>query len=179
VSELRSSFTGEIEVEASDGPERSITPFSMISRKGKYGIRALLYIARQPASVPVSTEQIASSEGIPRKFLEAIMLDLKLGGLVHSSRGKGGGYTLQKNPKRITIGQILCAVDGPIAPVPCVSATSYAPCTDCPEESTCSVRLVMLEVREAISRVVDLKTLEALQEETSARAPHDSHSFQI
>jgi len=151
----------------------------MISRKGKYGIRALLYIARQPESCPVSVEQIASSEGIPRKFLEAIMLELKLGGLVHSSRGKGGGYTLQKTPKRITIGQIIRAVDGPIAPVPCVSATAYAPCTDCPEESTCAVRLVMLEVREAISRVVDLKTLEALLEEADVLAPSDSHSFHI
>jgi Rrf2 family protein len=151
----------------------------MISRKGKYAIRALLYLAGQSASVPVSVEQIASAEGISRKFLESIMLDLKLSGLVRSSRGKKGGYTLQRTPARITIGQIIRAVDGSIAPVPCVSATSYAPCEDCPEESTCAVRLVMLEVREAISRVIDLKTLEALQEETAARSPHGSLTFQI
>jgi Rrf2 family protein len=152
----------------------------MISRKGKYAIRALLYIARQSGRVsPISVEQIATAEGISHKFLEAIMVDLKVGGVVSSTRGKGGGYTLQKPARRITIGEIIRAVDGPIAPVSCVSVSAYAPCVDCPDESACSVRLVMLEVREAISRVVDLKSLEALMEESIARTSQDSHTFQI
>jgi Rrf2 family protein len=142
----------------------------MISRKGKYAIRAMLFLAREYGK-QVNVERIASSEGMPRKFLEAIMLDLKVAGMVHSSRGKFGGFTLQKHPSQITIGNIIRAVEGSIAPVSCVSSSAYAPCSDCPSEDLCAVRLVMLDLHAAISRVVDLKTLDVLLRESEDLVP--------
>ena len=132
----------------------------MVSRKGKYAIRSALYLARHYGEGPVSVEKIAEVEGISRKFLETIMQELKNGGLLQSQRGKKGGYTLRESPGEITLGRIIRLIDGPLAPVRCVSATAYSPCPDCPSEQECHIRLVMKEVREAISRVLDLKTLE-------------------
>lgn len=132
----------------------------MISRKSKYAIRAALFLARNHGKSPVSVEKIASAEKISKKFLEAIMLDLKLGGLLHSQRGKRGGYVLNDSPDKITLGRIIRTIDGPLAPVRCVSVTAYKACEDCLDEATCPIRLVMKEVRESISRVLDLKTLD-------------------
>ena len=132
----------------------------MVSRKGKYAIRSALYLARHHGKGPITVEAISRAEGISHKFLETIMQELKNGGLLHSHRGKRGGYTLRQSPQKITIGRILRLIDGPLAPVRCVSATAYAPCPDCPNEKSCNIRLVMKEVREAISRVLDIKTLE-------------------
>jgi Rrf2 family protein len=151
----------------------------MVSRKGKYAIRAVLYLAREYGKKPAPVERIASAEGMPRKFLEAIMLDLKVAGVLHSSRGKHGGYTLQKAPSKTTIGRIIRAVEGPIAPVSCVSATAYAPCADCPNEASCSVRLVMLEVQASVSRVIDSKTIEMLLRESESLAPAAAPDFHI
>lgn len=134
----------------------------MVSRKGKYAIRSALYLARHYGEGPVTVETIAESEGISRKFLETIMQELRNGGLLQSQRGKRGGYTLRQSPQKITIGRIIRVIDGPLAPVRCVSATAYAPCPDCPNEKNCNIRSVMKEVREAISRVLDLKTLEQI-----------------
>lgn len=133
---------------------------AMISRKGKYAIRSALYLARHYGSGPISVEKISDDEGISRKFLETIMQELKNGGLLHSHRGKRGGYVLRQHPQKITIGRIIRLIDGPLAPVRCVSATAYAPCSDCPSEKNCNIRFMMKEVREAISRVLDLKTLD-------------------
>jgi Rrf2 family protein len=131
----------------------------MISRKSKYAIRAALFLARHHGKSPVSVEKIASAEKISRKFLETIMLDLKVSGLLHSQRGKQGGYVLSEPPDRITLGRIIRTIDGPLAPVRCVSVTAYKACEDCLDEVTCPIREVMKDVREAISRVLDLKTL--------------------
>jgi Rrf2 family protein len=143
----------------------------MISRKGKYAIRSALYLARHHGHGPVTVETISKAEGISRKFLETIMQELKNGGLLHSHRGKRGGYTLRQSPQKITIGRIIRLIDGPISPVRCVSTSAYAPCADCPDEKQCNIRMVMNEVREAISRVVDLKTLEQTLHDCETRNP--------
>jgi Rrf2 family protein len=143
----------------------------MISRKGKYAIRAMLFLAREFGKGPANVERIASSEGMPKKFLEAIMLDLKVAGVVQSLRGKSGGFRLQKSPSQITVGSIIRAVEGSIAPVTCVSSSAYAPCSDCPDEALCAVRLVMLDLHSAIGRVVDLKTLDVLLRESEQLVP--------
>jgi Rrf2 family protein len=134
----------------------------MVSRKGKYAIRSALYLARRYGQGPVPVETISKDEGISRKFLETIMQELRKAGVFHSLRGKRGGYILRRPPQKITLGQIIRLIDGPLAPVRCVSATSYAPCADCPSEKRCRIRSVMKEVREAISRVLDMKTLKQL-----------------
>jgi Rrf2 family protein len=134
----------------------------MISRKGKYALRSALYLARYYGRGPIPVQEISVKEGISHKFLETIMGEMKNGGVLQSHRGKQGGYTLRHPPNKITIGRILRLIDGSLAPVKCVSATAYSPCVDCPNEKTCHVRLVMKNVRESISRVLDLKTLDQL-----------------
>lgn len=142
----------------------------MISRKGKYAIRSTLYLARQHGSGPVPVKTIASAEGIPRKFLERIMQELKNGGLLHSHRGNRGGYTLRQPPDKVTIGRIIRLIDGTLSPVQCVSSTAYSPCSDCPSEKGCRIRPMMKNVGEAISRVLDLKTVEQLMREGDSEA---------
>ena len=141
----------------------------MLSQRCRYALKALINLARA-GGAPRGVSLIAAEENIPRKFLEAIMSDLRRSGLVESTRGKSGGYKLICSPGRLTIGQIIRAVDGPIAPTRCVSASAYAKCDDCPDEMMCAIRPLMQEVREAISRAVDLKTLEALARETDGRS---------
>ena len=143
----------------------------MISRKGKYAIRAALFLAREHGKSPVSVGQIAAAEKISRKFLEAIMLDLKVGGLVHSRRGKHGGYVLNEPPNKLTLGRIIRVIDGPLAPVRCVSETAYKACEDCRDEATCPIRMVMKHVREAISRVLDTETLDEILGATKRLKP--------
>src|SRR6266550_6167225 len=137
----------------------------MISRKGKYAIRAVLYLAQRYGEGPIPIEEIASAEKISRKFLETILLELRYAGVLDSKRGKGGGYLLRETPSRLTVGRIIRVVEGPLSPVDCVSRSAYRPCADCLDESSCRIRLVMKEVRDAISRVLDRKTLAALVEE--------------
>jgi Rrf2 family protein len=150
----------------------------MISRKSKYAIRAALFLAHRYGTSPVSVEKIASAEKISKKFLETIMLDLKLGGLLHSQRGKYGGYTLNEPPHQITLGRIIRTIDGPLAPVRCVSVTAYKACEDCLDEVTCPIRMVMKDVREAISRVLDLKTLDEVLR-AGKRLKVDGRVFEI
>ena len=134
----------------------------MLTRKSKYGLKAALYLAGQVGRGPVSISEIAECEGLPRKFLEAILLDMKRQGLLHSKKGKGGGYLFVRKPEEITVGQIIRALDGPLALIPCVSQTAYAPCEECVDEATCGVRLAMKEVRDATARILDQTTLSAL-----------------
>lgn len=149
----------------------------MISRKGKYAVRAALYLAQRYGNGVTPIAEIATAEKISRKFLESILLTLKNEGILESTRGKGGGYALQESPERITIGQIIRLVEGPLAPVSCVSRSGYRPCPECPDEATCPIRLVMKEVRDAISQVLDQKTLASLAEEV--RRPHDTDWFMV
>jgi Rrf2 family protein len=149
----------------------------MISRKGKYAIRAVLYLAQRYGEGPIPIEEIASAEKISRKFLETILLELRYGGILESRRGKGGGYVLNEPPNKVTVGRIIRIIDGPLSPVDCVSQSAYRPCPDCPDERTCRIRIVMKEVREAISKVLDVKTLAQLVEE--GQVPHTSDWFMV
>jgi Rrf2 family protein len=149
----------------------------MISRKGKYAIRAALYLAERYGDGPTPIEEIASAEKISRKFLETVVLELRYAGILESRRGKGGGSSLSKPPAKVTIGRIIRATDGPLSPVDCVSQSAYRPCPDCPDERTCRIRVVMKEVRDAVSKVLERKTLVQLVEES--KAPHSADWFMV
>lgn len=131
----------------------------MLSKKAQYGLRALLALARENHQNPVLISDLARHEGIPRKFLELILLELKNQGILQSRKGKGGGYFLGKPPQAITVGQVIRILDGPLAPLPCVSQTAYHKCDDCENENTCGVRIVMKEVRDETARILDGTTL--------------------
>ncbi|MGE5073715.1 MAG: RrF2 family transcriptional regulator [Anaerolineae bacterium] len=128
-----------------------------LSKRGEYGLRAMIMLAKPgPDGRPqtVQIREISEHEQIPAKFLEQILLALKNAGLLHSKMGVGGGYHLAKPPTEISLGAIIRVLDGPLAPVKCVSQMAYEPC-GCPDEETCGLRLVMGDVRNALSRVLD------------------------
>lgn len=131
----------------------------MLSRKSKYGLKALLMLAEEAGRGPVLVSDLADRDAIPKKFLEAILLDLKRHGLVESKKGKGGGYFLRRGPAEVTFGDVIRALEGPLALVPCVSQTAYMGCAECVDEHTCGVRLAMKEVRDATARILDNTTL--------------------
>ena len=131
----------------------------MLSRRSKYGLKALLVLAREGVDRPVLIADLAERDAIPRKFLEAILLDLKRHGVVQSRKGKGGGYFLRRRPEQITFGEVIRILEGPLALVPCVSKTAYTTCAECVDERTCGVRLAMKDVRDATSRILDHLTL--------------------
>ncbi|SRR5690606_23807564 len=130
----------------------------MISQKAKYAIRALLALA-QLESGSVSAAELAERERIPRKFLEHILADLKRDGIVQSRRGAMGGYSLLKPADMITFGHVLRLIDGPIAPLPCLSRIAYRRCEDCLDESNCHVRRVFAKVANAARAVLDQTTI--------------------
>ena len=102
---------------------------------------------------------LADRDAIPKKFLEAILLELKRNGVVDSRKGKGGGYFLRRKPEEITFGAVIRVLEGPLAWVPCVSQTAYMTCAECVDEKTCGVRVAMKEVRDATARILDNTTL--------------------
>lgn len=130
----------------------------MISHKAKYALRALVALAEAEGNSLVISE-IARRQRIPKKFLEQILLELKHEGIVASRRGKVGGYMLLRRPEQITYGEILRLVDGPIAPLPCLSRTAYQRCADCGGEESCEVRRVFARVAEASRAVLDRTTI--------------------
>ena len=130
----------------------------MLTNKGKYGLKAMLHLARLRDGEIAQVAQIAKANNIPKKFLDQILADLRRVGLVHSKKGKAGGYALAKPANEIPVGQIIRAIDGPIAPFLCASVTAYRPCDDCDEE-VCAVRKLMLQARNALARVLDTQTL--------------------
>ncbi|NDF12271.1 MAG: Rrf2 family transcriptional regulator [Proteobacteria bacterium] len=130
----------------------------MLSMKAKYAIRALIVLAKNPNKT-LQTKTIAKDADAPQKFLETILLDLKNHGIVASKRGVFGGYYLSHAPKDILVGNIIRIIDGPLAPIRCASITAYQKCDDCVDEKTCEIRKVMLEVRNAISGVLDDRSL--------------------
>lgn len=134
----------------------------MISKKTKYGLKALSHIARQEGKM-VSVGTIAQSENIPHKFLESILLLLRKSGFLGSKKGKGGGYYLLKEASDIRMVDIMRILEGPIAPVACVSLNYYEKCEDCPDESTCSLNKLMIQVRDANLTVFRNTTLEDLK----------------
>ncbi|MEY2845072.1 MAG: hypothetical protein RL076_618 [Chloroflexota bacterium] len=130
-----------------------------LSKRGEYGLRAMIQLANMPTDAAMmQIKQIATLEHIPVKFLEQIMLALKNAGLLHSKKGVGGGYYLAKPANQITLGKIVRVLDGPLAPIGCVSQMAYEPC-NCPDEATCKLRGVMGNVRNAISDILDQTTL--------------------
>lgn len=132
----------------------------MLSKKTKYGLKALTYIANQKHSDPIGISEIAESENISRKFLESILLSLKNSGFLKSKKGKQGGYYLNRPASEITMANILRVLEGPIAMLPCVSLNFYEKCEDCPDENTCTVHKLMLEVRNSTLEILGGKTLE-------------------
>jgi Rrf2 family protein len=131
----------------------------MLSKKSKYGLKAMLVLAKEYGQGPVLISDLAQREGIPRKFLELILLELKNQGLLQSKKGKGGGYFLGREPHLISVGHVVRVLDGPIAPLPCVSKTAYMRCRECRDERSCGIRLVMKEVRDATAKIMDSTTL--------------------
>lgn len=138
----------------------------MISQKAKYALRALLELASADDGEALLINDIAKRQRIPKKFLEQILLDLKHQGLVHSRRGRNGGYGLLKDPRQITFGQIMRIIDGPMAPLPCLSRMAYRRCEDCVDEKACEIRRVFARAYDESARVLDGTTLaDALAEE--------------
>ncbi len=131
----------------------------MISQKAKYALRSLVALARAPQNEPLVISDIARMHRIPKKFLEQILLDLKRHGLLTSKRGKGGGYVLLRPADKITYGEVLRIIDGPIAPLPCLSITAYRKCADCLEETSCETRRVFARVADATRGVLDKTTI--------------------
>lgn len=131
----------------------------MLSKKTKYGIKAITFIARQEDKSPVQIATISKSENISHKFLESILLTLRKSGFLGSKKGKGGGYYLLKEPKDILMTDIIRVLEGPIAMVPCVSLNYYEKCDDCPDEDACSVHKLMIQVRDNTLQVLKNNTL--------------------
>jgi Rrf2 family protein len=146
----------------------------MLTRKTKYGLKAMLALAREHGRGPVLIAGLSKQERIPQKFLEGILLELKHRGLVQSRKGPGGGYQLGRTPDRISVGEVIRVLDGPLALVSCVSQTAYAPCQECVTERDCAVRRVFQQVRDETARILDGTTLAA----AASAAPHDEPSRQ-
>jgi Rrf2 family protein len=134
----------------------------MLSKKAKYGLKALLVLADEAGGRPVQVSELAERQRLPRKFLEAILLDLTRAGLLQSKKGRGGGYVLTRKPGDITIGQVIRVLQGPLALTPCVSQTAYRRCEECLDEQACAVRLAMKEVRDATAHILDNTSLAGL-----------------
>ena len=132
----------------------------MISKKTKYAIKALVHLAKNYGEGPVLIGHLSETEKIPKKFLEAILLDLRKQGILGSKMGAGGGYYLLKKPNEVLLSHVLRSTGGPIALTPCVSLNFYERCEDCANEASCGIRDVMIDVREATLKVLAATTLE-------------------
>ena len=131
----------------------------MLTRKTKYALRALACLAREATGRWLSVAAIASREKLPHKFLERILLDLNRSGFVTSRKGREGGYALAAPAHKLRLADVVRRMDGPLAPVPCVSLTAYRRCTDCGDEASCCIRPVMKRVRDAIAEVLEHTTV--------------------
>jgi Rrf2 family protein len=131
----------------------------MISQKAKYALRALVALVKSRPGETRMISEISREQAIPKKFLEQILLELKRAGIVMSRRGRMGGYELLRAPDKITFGEVLRLIDGPIAPLPCLSKIAYRRCVDCKDEATCEIRHVFARVTIATRGVLDSTTL--------------------
>ena len=145
-----------------------------VSKRGEYALRALIDIgiASELGRPRLQVSELAAKEKLPVKFLEQILTQLKAAGYVESKRGKFGGYSLAKKMDRIKFGPVIRLIDGPLAPIPCVSQTSYVRCT-CPDEVHCGLRMLMLDVRNAIAKILDRYTLAEIVEITLRKLRRD------
>ena len=131
----------------------------MLSQKARYALHALIVLANHGGGEPMMIADIAEQAGVPRKFLEQILLGLKKRGIVQSMRGRAGGYRLGRPAKEITFADIIRETDGPLALSPCVSVTAYHRCPDCRDEATCAIRKVLLAARDATADILESRTL--------------------
>ena len=129
----------------------------------------MIHLARSQNKGPVLISVLAKEGHIPKKFLELILLELKNEGVLQSKKGKGGGYYLARPAELIRIGHVLRVMDGPLAPIGCVSETAYEKCVECTDEKTCPIRMVMKQVRDAIANILDSKTLSELTKSTKLK----------
>jgi Rrf2 family protein len=130
-----------------------------LSKRTQYSLRALYALTRKFGEGPVLITTLAESETIPKKFLEQILVSLKSAGFVSSKKGKGGGYLLAQPPEKITIGSVIRAIEGPLAPLPCASETRFRKCDECADIQTCGTRIVMRQVRDAMAEILDETSL--------------------
>jgi Rrf2 family protein len=149
----------------------------MISKKTKYALKAMIALADETVAEPVLIADLAEREGIPKKFLEQILLDLKNAGLIQSKKGRGGGYFLRKTASEIKLGQIIRLFEGPLALLPCVSQMAYVRCSECRDERLCGIRLVMKEVRDATARILDNTSLADVQDRILKVAEADAKAL--
>jgi Rrf2 family protein len=131
----------------------------MISKKCKYAIHALIYLAERYNQGPVQIHEISEKQHIPHKFLEAILLELRHAEILESKKGKGGGYFLNKKPAEVNLMQVMRIIDGPIALLPCVSLNFYDRCEECKNEKTCGIRDSLKVVRDETLRILEQSTL--------------------
>jgi len=131
----------------------------MLSRKTKYGLKALSFLAKQELNRPVQISIISEAENISQKFLESILLSMRKAGFLGSKKGKGGGYYLMKDTKDISLSAVYRVLEGPIAMVPCVSLNFYEKCDDCPDEATCNVHRLMVQVRDNTLSILENTSL--------------------
>ena len=134
----------------------------MLSRKTKYGIKALAYLAKIESQSPIAIATIADAENIPHKFLEAILLELRKNSILGSRKGQGGGYYLMQSPEKIRMSAVHRILEGPIAMLPCVSLNFYEKCEDCGDEDACSVNKLMIQVRDNTLAILENQTLQDL-----------------
>jgi Rrf2 family protein len=145
----------------------------MLSMKAKYALRALIVLAQHHPQL-MRTKTVALEAEAPAKFLETILSDLKNHGVVISKRGMMGGYILSKAADKITVGDVVRIMDGPLAPIRCASVTAYQRCDDCPDEQACAIHYIMKDVREAICGILDHRTIADM-----LRLPEDQRSITI
>jgi Rrf2 family protein len=136
----------------------------MLTKKGKYGLKALVDLARLETGETAFVNEIATRNNIPKKFLDTILLDLRKAGILRSKKGPSGGYCLSRPASDIYIGQVIRTLDGPLAPIRCASRTAFEACDDCSDPEGCHVRRSMSDVRDAVAFVLDNMTLEQFAE---------------
>jgi len=140
----------------------------VLTKKGKYGLKAMVHLAGLEPGELAQVADIAETNSISKKFLDHILTALRNAGLVYSKKGKGGGYALAHAAHEIRVGAIVRALDGPLAPISCASVTAFRSCDDCDNLKTCPVRLIMVEARNAIASVLDHTTLAEMRARSSA-----------
>jgi Rrf2 family protein len=131
----------------------------MLSKKCKYAIHALVYLGEKFEQGPVQIQEISDKKHIPKKFLEAILLELRHAKILHSKKGKGGGYYLHKRPEDVNLVDVIRLIDGAVAMLPCVSLNYYEPCEECRNEKTCGIRDSFIGVRDETLRILTQSTL--------------------
>lgn len=133
----------------------------MISKKTKYALKALFLLAKHyDEKMPLLISEIAAQEGIPKKFLEFILLELKNKGVLRSKKGKGGGYFLARSPDHVTVGSVIEALEGPLSPLACLGGGTHAECEECADESACEIKAVMQDVYSATEKILGGTTLQ-------------------